>query len=100
MRIRRLRLPLCCPRSQYRGPGAPVVVVEQTKSNSKNNRRSFDSFRAQRETSFRMTEFLGQVNGSAIPPMRDKTAHGWGTRCCAGTDEKIRPLMPVKSSRG
>jgi hypothetical protein len=36
----------------------PSVVVEQTKSNSKNNRRSFDSFRAQRETSLRMTRVM------------------------------------------
>jgi hypothetical protein len=35
--------------------GRPKDVVELTKSKSKNNRRSFDSFHARRETSLRMT---------------------------------------------
>jgi hypothetical protein len=35
--------------------GTPEVGVERTKYNSKNNRRSFDLFHAQRETSLRMT---------------------------------------------
>jgi hypothetical protein len=38
--------------------GRPRVGVESTKGKSKNNRRSFDSFHALRETSVRMDDTL------------------------------------------
>jgi hypothetical protein len=82
---------IAIPGSNFRDPEQPTTVMELTKRKSKNNRRSFDSFHAKRETFLRMT-ILRESERECYPFMREKPRMKGAPGLYGGASESKRRL--------